>query len=202
MPSDAIIIFLYAFVVLFTINLFYKLLVNQGQARQIRENVEMLNKQLREEQKKGNMEKANAMLGDIMREQGKIMRMSLKPLLVSFIIVAVFLSLIGGAYGDKNVELADGKGMINLNGQDYAIEKTDSAVKIGDVECTAPCRNIIGDAAWDVSADGNKLSFVRIVAFLPVSLPLIGAEAGFLGWYILVSIPTMMMIRKLMKIYS
>lgn len=200
--TDAINIILLSFVILFTINLFYKLLVNQGQAKQMRENIENMNKQLREEQKTGNKERANQLLSDIMREQGRIMRMSMKPLFISFIIVAVFLYFVGNAYADMSVQLNDNKGAVTIDGQEYQVEKIDDTIKIGSSECEAPCTKAIGNSAWHVSAESDKVKFVRIVASLPISLPLLGSDAGFLGWYIIVSIPTMMILRKLMKIYT
>ena len=212
--SDAISIILYSFIALFTINLFYKILVNQSHAKQMRENVENLNKQLREEQKKGNKERANQLLSDVMREQGRIMKMSMKPLLVSFIIVGVFLYLVGGNYGDSVVQLNDNKGTVAIDGQEYQVEKIDKVAKIGYSECEIPCKKVVGNSAWEISEkkitvnEGGKevekdgLGFARIVASLPVSLPLVGNDAGFLGWYIIVSTPTMLILRKLMKIYT
>ncbi len=200
--SDAINIILFSFAALFTVNIFYKLLVNQSHAKQVRENIENMNKQLREEQKKGNKEKASQLLGDVMREQGRIMRMSLKPLFISFIIVAVFLYFIGNAYGNMSVQLNDGKGIIAIDGQEYQVEKIGNSIKIGNSECEAPCTKVISNSVWHLSAEENKVNLARIVASLPISLPLIGSDAGFLGWYIIVSIPVMIMLRKLMKIYT
>ncbi len=212
--SDAINIILYSIVVLFTVNIFYKLLVNQGQAKQMKENVENMNKQLREVQKEGNKEKASQILSDIMREQGRIMRMSMKPLFVSFIIVGIFLYLIGNTYGDKLVQLNDNKGTVMIDGNEYTVEKIDKVAKIGSSECEMPCKKIISNSVWEISdskinitesgkeIEKDVLSFARVIASLPVSLPVIGSEAGFLGWYIIVSVPTMIILRKLMKIYT
>ncbi len=197
--TDAINIVLYSIVVLFTVNIFYKLLVNQGQAKQMKENVETMNKQLREAQKEGNKEKSSQLLSDVMREQGRIMRMSMKPLFTSFVIVGVFLYLIGNTYGDKIAQLNDNKGTVMIDGNEYAIEKSADKITVSGKECS-PC--VLGSSAWRISAEDDKVNMARIVASLPVSLPVIGSEAGFLGWYIIVSIPTMIILRKLMKIYT
>lgn len=198
MVSDAVNIILYSFVVLSTVNIFYKLLVNQGQAKQIRENVENMNRQLREEQKNGNKEKSSQILSNIMREQGRVFKMSMKPLIVSFVIIGGFFYLIGGSYGNKIVELSSGMGTVTIDNQKYPIEKIDDKITINGKEC--PC--VIGNSAWRIAAEGDKVTLVRIVTSLPVSLPLIGNETGFLGWYIIVSMPTMIILRKLMKIYT
>ena len=198
MVSDAIMIILYSIVVLSTVNVFYKLLVNQSQAKQIRDNVENMNKQLREAQKEGNKDKANTLLSDIMREQGRVFRMSMKPLIASFVIVGGFFYLIGGSYGDKVVELNSGLGTVTIDNQEYSIEKTGDKITVSGKEC--PC--VLGNAHWSIASEGDKVTLVRAIASLPVSLPAIGSEAGFLGWYIIVSIPTMIILRKLMKIYT
>ena len=63
------------------------------------------------------------------------------------------------------------------------------------------CIEKIEDRRYEISAsnEGVKLSYV--VALLPVSLPVAGNTLGWLGWYIIVSIPLVVMMRKLMKIY-
>jgi len=202
MVSDAISVVLLSLVVLFTINLFYKLLVNQSQARQIRENINNMNKQVREEQKKGDKEKANQIMSELMKEQSRMMKMSLKPLLISFIIIIGFFNLVGSTYADTAAELDGNRGTVTINDQEFQVRKIGSTIRIDNSECEVPCTKVIGDSAWRISTEGDEVKFTRIVASLPVSLPFAGKTVGFIGWYIIVSIPIMIVIRKAMKIYS
>ena len=75
-PIVAVTIF--AIIILLIINIFQRLLVNQQDAKQIKERSKEMNKQMREEQKAGNTEKVNEMMKDIMVEnnKGKVINMS------------------------------------------------------------------------------------------------------------------------------
>ncbi|MCX6815948.1 MAG: EMC3/TMCO1 family protein, partial [Candidatus Aenigmarchaeota archaeon] len=88
-PTIAIII--YAFLVLLLINIFYKILIKQQDAKQLKEKMNEINKQMKEEQKAGNKEKANQLVGEMMHANSTLMKMTMKPMIVSFIIVIILL---------------------------------------------------------------------------------------------------------------
>ena len=135
-----IFISIYSFLLLIIINVFYRVLVNQSKAKQTKDLIADLSKKMKENQKSGNTEESKKAMSQLMQEQGSLMRMSMKPMLVSLVIVIIFLPEMSNIYGSVSV------------------------------------------------------------ANLPFTLPYVGASLGWLGWYIIFSIPAAIVIRKLLKI--
>lgn len=209
--SPVIDVFVFSFFVILVINIFYKILLDQHQVKQARDRMKEMNEKIKEEQKKGNTEKVNKLLGELMSENGKIMRMSLKPMVVSFIIVILALPWISGIYGDKEVKLNDGKGELNIDSSVYQVQKINFSEKFnqnGSVEISGigfietPKNGIeIGGSRWNVAMSGNEVKFSRIIAYMPFALPFVGSELGWLGWYFLSALLFMVVTRKLLKVY-
>ncbi|MBI2578286.1 MAG: DUF106 domain-containing protein [Candidatus Aenigmarchaeota archaeon] len=201
--SPIIDVFIFSFFVIMVINIFYKLLLDQHQVKQSRERMKEMNEKIKEEQKKGNTEKVNKLLGELMSENGKIMRMSLKPMVVSFIIVILALPWIAGIYGDREVKLNDGKGELNIDGSVYQVQKTEGGVEIsgyGNIE--TPKNGVaLNGYKWNIAMNGNEVKFSRIIAYLPFALPFVGSDLGWLGWYFLSALLFMVVTRKLLKVY-
>ncbi|MDI6721369.1 MAG: EMC3/TMCO1 family protein [Candidatus Aenigmarchaeota archaeon] len=130
----------YSLIILFVINIFYRVLVDQNKAKETKERVNELSKKMKESQKSGSKEDANKAMSQMMQEQGRLMRMSMKPMIVSLIIVIIFLPVLAGLYPGKTV------------------------------------------------------------ARLPLPLPVVNSAVGWLGWYIIFSVPGAILTRKLMKI--
>src|SRR3989338_1874817 len=97
--SPAVDVFIFSFFVILVINIFYKLLINQQDAKNSRERMKEINAKIKEEQKKGNTEKVNKLFSELMQENSRIMKMSLKPMIVSFVIILLALPWISGIYG-------------------------------------------------------------------------------------------------------
>src|SRR3989344_5103296 len=138
--SPIIFVSIYSFLLLVLINIFYRILVNQTKAKQTKDLISELSKKMKELQKAGKAEEAKKAMSQMMQEQGSMMRMSMKPMLVSLVIVVIFLPEMSNIYGSVSV------------------------------------------------------------ANLPFTLPYVGASLGWLGWYIIFSIPAAIVIRKLLKI--
>ncbi|MBI2579531.1 MAG: DUF106 domain-containing protein [Candidatus Aenigmarchaeota archaeon] len=131
---------LFSFFMLVIINIFYRILVNQTKAKETKDLIAELSKKMKESQKSGNTEESKKAMSQMMQEQGALMRMSMKPMIISMIIVIIFLPLLSGVYPGTTV------------------------------------------------------------ARLPVPLPVVNGAVGWLGWYIIFSIPAAIVIRKIMKI--
>jgi uncharacterized membrane protein (DUF106 family) len=199
-PIVAVTIF--SVIVLIIINLFYRILMNQSEAKQIKEKSKELNKQMRALQKEGKRDEANKLLSEVMRENSKIMRMTMKPMLVSFIIVIVLLPWLSEAYGDRTVAMENNIGKFNFRGVEYDVSRSGNIITVnGQTACTS-CVQKIGDSFFEITEDQGKIRFAPVIAMLPVSLPVVGNNLGWLGWYILVSIPVVIFTRKLMRIYA
>ncbi len=193
-------ILIFSVFVTFLINIFYKIMINQNEAKSVKDRINEISKQMKAEQKKGNSEKASSLLKEMMSENSKIMRMTMKPMMISLIIVIIVLPTMPSFYGDKLVDLKDNKGTVKINGAEYQVQLDGNKVSIGSEECNAPCE-ISLNSRQEVSMEAGKVKIAPIVAFLPIPLPFAGSNLGWLGWYFIVSIPTMLLIRKFMKIY-
>ena len=196
--NPALSVFIFSALVITLINVLQKVLVKQHEAKQIKERLQSLNAEIKQAQKEDNKQKVNDLFSEIMRENNKLMSMSMKPMMASLVIVAVFLPWIASAYGDLEISLEDGK--IEIHEETYEISRNGGELLVGDVKCTLPCRESIGGSDWSIISNGNKIKFLRIVALLPIGLPLVGHELGWLGWYFLSSIPIVILIRKALKI--
>ncbi|MBI2972083.1 MAG: DUF106 domain-containing protein [Candidatus Aenigmarchaeota archaeon] len=190
-------------VVLFLINLSYKLLINQGEAKRIKARMNDLRKKL--DESKDDKKKTSEIFSEIMRENGTLMRMSLKPMIFSGVIVLLIIPFVTEDFGDRFAELRDGRGNVTLSGSTYQVGLVGGTLEVSDgtpFDCVLPCRHAFAGGLWNVEKEGDaKIKFARIVAFPPFSLPFTGEDIGWVGWYLMASIPLALLMRKLLKIY-
>jgi len=192
----------FSFFIILVINIFYKILVNQADAKQSKDRMKEINDQMKQEQKKGNTEKVNKLLSELMQENSRLMKMSLKPMIVSFVIILLALPWISDIYGDKTVKLNDNKGELKIDDKVYVIQKTDNGIEIDGVAYQLPQNGVeLNGAKWNIELSGNEVKFSRVVVYLPFSLPFVGNDLGWLGWYFVTAILFMIVTRKFLKIY-
>lgn len=194
-------VFIFAIIILVVINIFYKLLINQEHAKQIKQRTKEISKEMKEAQKAGDKEKSKKLMGELLTENNKMMRMTLKPMLVSLVVVIILLPSLALFYGDKIVTINNDAGSVELNGATYTVEKQDNNVKVGDASCNVPCMTKIGGDTYKITPEGSNVKFAQVVATTPFAFPFFGSNFGWLGWYIIASIPLVIIIRKVMKIY-
>ncbi len=200
--APALSVFIFAVIILVVINIFYKLLINQNEAKQLKQRTKDISKEMKEAQKSGDKEKSKQLMSQLLTENNKMMKMTMKPMIVSLIVVIILLPSLATFYGDKIVAIQDGKGSVTLNGAAYQIEKSsDSLIRVGGGDCQLPCTSELGGYNYKITPEGSSIKFAQVVAVLPVSLPLLGSSLGWLGWYIIISIPLAIIVRKAMKIY-
>ena len=199
--NPALFVLSFSIVLLFVINLGYRFLINQNEAKAVKARVKELQDQSKYVRRQGNHKMASQIMSDSFRESSKLTKMTLKPMLVSLAVVFVFLPWLSGSYGDQVTELKDNKGNITINSNLYQISVSDKTLTIGNITCDSPCRKNIEGGLWNVNINSNKVEFARIVALLPVSLPVFADDVGWLGWYLIISIPVMILQRKLLQIH-
>ena len=193
---------IFSVIVLFMINLCYKFLANQNEVKAIKERQKELNKKMKEEQKKGNSDEAKKIMGQVMQENSRLMRLTMKPMIVSFIVVLVFLPSLGNFYGDYNVALQNSTGNLTIGNNFYTLERSGNEVKISGVATGIGQIAKIDDKKFQINDDNGNIKLSRVSVVLPVTLPIINKSlGGWLFWYIIVSVPMMIIIRKAMKIY-
>jgi len=201
--SPVVAVTIFSVIVLILINIFYRILINQQAAKDLKARTKELNKKMREEQKAGNKEATNKLMSEMMSENSRLMRMTMKPMIISLVIVVVLLPWLSTAYGDQIVGIKDGAGTLKLGGTEYTVQESGGSITVADlsVSCAGTCLQNINSQLYEIRSEGNNVIFAPVVAQIPVSLPFFGTTIGWLGWYIVVSIPFVMLIRKFMKIY-
>lgn len=191
----ALSVFIFSIIVLVIMNVFYRILINQNEAKAIKDGVKAKQEEYRKEQKAGNTERANKLMSEALKEQGKLMRLSLKPMIISLIIVAILLPGLATVYGD-----AAATDKFNYAGKELVVGVNGNSVGIAGESCEAPCTLRTGSGTFNVAVSDGKAYIAPVVAQLPVALPLLGNDAGWLAWYIIVSLPFALLVRKIMKI--
>jgi uncharacterized membrane protein (DUF106 family) len=206
----ALAVFFIAVVVLFIIQICYKYLVNQDKVKEIKDNVKQLNKQFKNLQKQGKTEEANKLMKEIMSQQNKMMPMTMKPMMVSMVIVIIILPGLHTIYGNINIPL-DAESVI-INEQEYTVAINEQAITLNNQPYEFNTRISLENRFWNINqkpADGGFLGFgaqpervelEQIVVLLPLSLPFFGNDLGWLGWYFICSIPLMVIIKKLLGV--
>jgi uncharacterized membrane protein (DUF106 family) len=193
-------------IVLFIINIFYRILIDQKAAKSIKERTKEINKEIKEAQKAGNMDKSKQLLNDLFAENNRLMKMTMRPMIVSFVIVILLLPILSGLYGDKFADIKDNAGSVYLFGKNETFTVQNGTVSVSNgVRFSDRCDGgdcyQIGSFKYEVSEQNGKVKFAPIVVMLPFEIPFIGNNLGWLGWYIITSIPLAFVMRKLMKIH-
>ena len=189
-------VFLFSTFILFIINVFQKILVDQEKIKEIKENLNKLNEQMKQEQKDKNQKKVSSLFKEVMAENNKMMGMTIKPMFISLILVIILLPFLSSNFGDIETSTNE----VNIDGTIYNIDKNGNELKINKINCEIPCSEKIGNSIWEITSVNEKVKFSRTIALLPISLPFVGNDLGWLGWYFVSSIPIAILIRKLLKI--
>jgi uncharacterized membrane protein (DUF106 family) len=209
--NPALSVLVFSVIILILINIFYKVLVNQAVAKDIKDRQKEFSRRMKEERKAGNTDKMNTLMKESLAENSKLMRMTMKPMIVSFIIVIIFLPWLAAVYGDVTAPMQNSTGVVTLKGINHTFSVKDGEISVeggvnfkelssGSQSCDNACF-VIDNRKYEAYQDKNSIKFAPIVATFPFMLPVFGYTAGWLGWYLIVSIPLVVIIRKLMKIY-
>ena len=190
--NPAVAVSLFAAILLLIINVFYKFLVNQEKAAELKERAKTLGEESRKVMKE-NPQKAQEFTTEMFRVQKEMMRMNMKPMIFSLVVVGILFSFLAGEFHDVLVPSESGE--ISLNGNVVAFSVAGGRISLGGRECTIPCTFLAGGKLWRFELAGEKIKAGLVAAVLPFSLPLIGSELNWIIWYIIASIPLAIIIR-------
>src|SRR3989344_1284653 len=104
-----IFIILFAITVLLVINIFYRILINQDEVLGIKE-LEGESKKYKDDK-----DKTKEYFSKMMDENRKLTKLSLKPMIVSFLIVMIMLPIMSFFYADYAIGLNDSSGNVTIN---------------------------------------------------------------------------------------
>jgi uncharacterized membrane protein (DUF106 family) len=180
---------LIALATLILINAAYRFLINQDRAAELKARMRETSKLAKQ-----NPEKAKDLMKETMSQQRELMRMQMKPMLLSFAVVAMVLPYFAVAFQD--VEFAAAASEFTLNGRTYSFSAQDGGASIAGQDCALPCKVVLEGETWQANRAGDKIRLSLIVAEIPPGIPIMGGwELGWIWWYILVSIPLAIIVR-------
>src|SRR3989338_1661933 len=203
-------VFLFSGLMAFILSLSQKFLVNQNEAKRVKERMASLNKEMKEKQ--NDKEAYARIMDDYMKENSGLMRMTMKPSMLSFVLfIFLFIPPLEHAYGDQYAQIAEGMGNATLGGVPYAVAFSDGKVAVAGAQCAPTCDRRIENIDWEVRHEPastalflfhtpERIVFSRIIARLPIALPMAGESVSWTGWYLISLIPFVMLFRKIMKI--
>lgn len=181
----------------------YKLLTNQKELKSVNEELKEMNKKFKEAQKNSNQKELMSLQSRMLEINSKKMKNTMKPMMVSFlIIIPVFMFVFPALYGDLTVKLDDslaGTAEFGGSNTDIRFLQENSVIVLDGEEKTPQDIMEIGDEEFlfkSFNADKKEVALKRVVANLPFTLPIWGSHLGWLGWYILFSIPITSVFRK------
>jgi len=185
-----------ASILLIVINAFYRFLINQDRAAELKARIQQLGK----ESRGATPDRQKELMSQTMHYQKEMMHMNMKPMLLSFVIVAVLLPWLGSIYHDANFGLVDGVGGFTLADANYTARLVGNQVTISgsssEVSCNLPCDLTLVGVTRHASVSGNNGVQLSLVAAVLPGLPIVGGwQLGWIWWYILVSIPLAIIIR-------
>jgi len=93
-----------SFVIVFIISIFYKFLINQNEIRELKARMKEKQAKAREMQKT-NPQEANRILSEVLSLSNKQMRMSMKPMFLTLIVVGIILPYFAQLYPGVVVKL-------------------------------------------------------------------------------------------------
>src|SRR3989344_4130327 len=204
---DFFVIFAVAFLLLLLTNVLSKFLINQNDIKAKKDRIAELNKEMKD--KKNDVDATKKLMGEILRENNSIFKMTMKPLLVSFIFVIIALPIIHGIYNDKFITQDSTEVEIGniFQSQKYAVQMNGDEITVGDTSCKIPCdAQQINGAIFNIKKETQegveKIKLERVMLLLPFSLPYLCTDLGWLAAYIIISVPVMMIQKRFLKVYS
>jgi len=199
-----IVVFLISVVLSFVLSLIYKIFTNQEKIKEMKEKMDELKKKLNESQKNKNQKDMTKYQNEMLQMSSEQMRMNMKPMIITFLVVIpVFIWLFPTLYGSINIEMNDSlQGTLKYDNMEKSISIIQENPLVISIDGDEKSKNddiMLGDREFRIQGydKGKKtLTLKQIVVNLPFSMPFYGNKLGWLGWYILVSIPLTTIFRK------
>ncbi len=206
-------------IISFVSALLYLVLVDQQKMRRLKAEMKESQEKMKKAQKEGNDKEIKSLFSNSMKLNSEMMRLTLKPIIVSMLLFFLIIPWLYANYGDVSTKIVDGKGELiygelrqNItvsNNSFYGLIPTDSKTyNIGD-------KVDFAGMTWGTSynPDGRgfferlrnapvygTLTFENVRYNLPFYFPGVGNEIGWLGIYIIVSIPAALIFRKILGV--
>lgn len=189
----------------------YKFLANQGKIKYARTELKELKTKMDAAKKKGNQKEMQKLFEKSLELNNQQLMLNMKPLLASMVLIALFLPWLAYAYGEVKSPVADNEGayIYDKTNESFTITQNSEpmikfdnnvikTVKNGDeIQIGARTHKVI------IEQSDNKVNAVKFegyIANLPFSFPIFGNTVGWLGLYIIISMPATFLFRKMLNV--
>ncbi len=190
----------------------YKLLVNQNKVKYIRTELKELKTKMNAAKKKGKDKELKTLFDKSLKLNNQQLMLNMKPLIASMVLITLFLPWLSHAYGDITVNLEDNKGIYTYKDikenftitQDTETTITFENPELGTLKEGAEIN--IGDRTHIIEIKKkddkiDKVTFNSFRANLPFTIPIFNkSTVGWLGLYIIISMPTTFLFRKILNV--
>ncbi len=208
-----------ALLISIVISLIHKFTTDQEEMKQLKQEVKQMKEKMEEAKKNDDTEKMNQFMNKSMEANMSMLKQQMKPMLITMVAVLLILPYLHATF-DQNVMLSQDNGSYSgtlnyqsLNTPITYMPDNDTAIVNGTMVSVGEYVSV-DDTEWQVRGFSNqttKFLFVQeeqpnismsLVFFqLPFSLPLIGSSLEWLGFYIILTIPISIIVRKLMGVH-
>ncbi|MEA2004633.1 MAG: EMC3/TMCO1 family protein [archaeon] len=191
-----------------------KVMVNQDKLKHVKSEMKKIQQEIKKARKKNNEKELSKLWEKSMKMNHQQLTMVLKPMVVSMLLIFMVFPWMRFTYGDVVSPVNDSSFIFERG--DYENEfsvnmRSDDSVAIKDMssgKSYVPGDIVVLDEReWTVRYDPPKdeegiakFVFSSMKVKLPISIPFVGDAVGWLGFYILVSIPTTIVFRKLLGV--
>ncbi len=193
--------------------LVYKFLMDQKKSKELKGNIKELRKKVDVAKKENNVKKMNEYMKKSMEYNNKLLRMSLKPMVISMILVFLIFPWVRTTFNPEiPFEQINGTFVGELNYMDLnvplSLNQTTGIINVSGYGVVGNRGYIqIEDTQWQIksiafSKDGNSVKVRPSLVFinLPFSLPFVERSIEWFGYYFIIGIPFTYLFRKLLKV--
>ncbi len=192
------------------LSIVYYLLMDLEAYQELQDRREELNEKMKEARDDGDIEESKEYMSEMSEMTMDNMKIMLKPMLASMVIFFLILPWMYVTFVPI-VDVApsgDGTytGEMVFNGRSMplkVVNRTEPAVVLDGENYTVGESFMMGDLPWkvkNIDMDNQDVRLAAEIVQLPVSLPVVGDEMGWLSTYILIIIPFNFLFRKLLGI--
>ncbi|NOQ56395.1 MAG: DUF106 domain-containing protein [Nanohaloarchaea archaeon] len=192
-----------------------KILVNQDKLKHVKSEMKTVQKQIKKAKSKNNDKEIKKLFDKSMKLNHQQLKMVLKPMMVSMLFIFMIFPWMSFTYGDVIAPINDTSALfvkgdfenmftVHVGTGDGSVTFVDEVT--GKVYSSGD-KIVLSEQEWFIEHKASKnensaasVVFKTMKVKLPISLPIIGESVGWLGMYILMSIPSTIIFRKLLGV--
>ncbi len=191
---DWLSILIFATFIIIITNLIYKYTLDQKKIAEMKAEMKEIQKRAKEAPNEEKMKH----LSEMNEINSKYMMMTMKPMMITMLVVILFIPWLSHNYGDIHLKGSNGTAVIFGNNVTYKI--ADNSIVIGGKNLSDGDSLYIDGKKFYVYKKNDGIKLSRVVLHSPIPLPFTGKDWGWLAYYFVVSTPLSIILRKVMGV--